>query len=808
MNNRNRLVRTSRLVCLIVAVACSTALAAVSVTEGKWDGAVRAGEPCIVVENPALRLTVLKRGAWIISIVGKRTNEDFVHCNKDVKGAARNGIYDRVNETGSHFSNVASPTHFASREYAIEQRPDGTLQFTCETATLRIVRTLRLDPRLPKMKIHVAYTNVAKETIGGQIVLISQFNFNNAPLSYNHIVAVPQERKVGRLLFQKDVSGDAAAGWYFMADRDSKKALVMTVARDGRVARSYAYRSACVHCIPFSPGVPLKPAQSMDLWQEYYFLSGKRDLDSFTADRLTMPRAECPRLMAALRQELGTAPVKPGTPRKLVLPEVTDENRIEPSPGGRPLATVAVVNGGIYDHPTKLHRDLWTSVGRTLLAVAEVRDFRPDLLIMRGASANGLDREYDLMKKVAALAGVPVTFAPGRTGDVSNLSGFDKTLGPSRWVRTIKDVAFIVDNQALDQSEWFAEQLKKAAGKRIVVIAPGTRWGRHDRETSVNLAMVWINTTCPSFQRVNRWPVLSTQHLRRGNYAVISIFPDYLEVFLKPLGRSLGPRLYLDRDGKSPALGVPPFVKGAPFLKVAHLADTQLALPSRGKTYDGQPLDQENLKRAVAEINELGVDFAVNAGDLVNVGSDEKQWQLYTTLKKPLAAPLYEVLGNHDWDEVTPEGQVITASYGKYVDDPLVYDFEKKGVLVLAAGTKVTSPDDLRARLAKAERAKCTVLLYHYPLADGRVWTPELVDAVKALKPTLGLCGHTHYLCWNRVHGVNEFVGSGLAWTKMGLIEWNGYFIHLFYADRVVSSFKRLGCDDLFFTVTTPYRKR
>ena len=55
---------------------------------------------------------------------------------------------------------------------------------------------------------------------------------------------------------------------------------------------------------------------------------------------------------------------------------------------------------------------------------------------------------------------------------------------------------------------------------------------------------------------------------------------------------------------------------------------------------------------------------------------------------------------------------------------------------------------------------------------------------------------------------MNEFVGPGIAWTKTGDQTWNGFFIHTFFEDKVVSSFKRLGCDDLFFTIVTPYRKK
>ena len=98
-------------------------------------------------------------------------------------------------------------------------------------------------------------------------------------------------------------------------------------------------------------------------------------------------------------------------------------------------------------------------------------------------------------------------------------------------------------------------------------------------------------------------------------------------------------------------------------------------------------------------------------------------------------------------------------------------------------------------------------LAYHAPLAQSWAWGPKLIEAVKELKPSIGLGGHTHYLQWSRPFGVTEFISAGMGWSKMGSRDWTGYFIHVFYKNKVVSSFKRLGCDDLFFTNITSYRK-
>ena len=53
--------------------------AGVKVAEGTWEGKFRTGEATWVVENPALKVTILKKGAWIISIVNKPGGSEFVN---------------------------------------------------------------------------------------------------------------------------------------------------------------------------------------------------------------------------------------------------------------------------------------------------------------------------------------------------------------------------------------------------------------------------------------------------------------------------------------------------------------------------------------------------------------------------------------------------------------------------------------------------------------------------------------------------------------------------------------------------------
>lgn len=781
----------------------------ITISEGKWDGEVRKGEDCIFFENARLKLTILKKGAYIISVADKRDGEEFINCSKAGR-SSEHGIYDRIDETGRHSYRLTDPKHLANHEYEVEQAAPDALRFTCQTDAIRVVRTVKLDPVWPKFRVGVTYTSLSTEAQKLGILLLTQLNLNKAPVSYNQAVVMPGVDTVDRFVTREKghYGANMEAGWWLVADRDSKKSVVLTYTTDGSIEAPYLYRIPMwIHLLPMTPVKIMNKGDSIGLWQEYHFLSGKEDAEALSPESVTVKREEFARLKAALLEELATDPVKPGQPRKVALPEPGPDTGIEPPLGGKPDASVVVIKNAVYDHPTKMDRQTWLGLDRLLQGLAEVKGCGADLMIVSGASANGEQSEFDLTRQATQLTGLKLAYAPNHS-DLKQIDAFEKTLGPKNSVHKVKDVTFIC--YAPKEDEWLRDALAKAEG-RVVVI------GHHappalTSTTNVTLALCWQNTTMPCFARVGNWPVLNVPHLQfpgEVGVAVINIFPDYLDVLVKPLGGSFGPRLYVGNDGKSPALGVPPFITGKPLLKVAHMADTQLNLPSRVNTPGGEPLDQANMKKAIAEINALGVDFAVNAGDLVNVGSSEEQWSLYNALKKPLKAPLYEVLGNHDWDQATIEGEYVTTTYAKFIDDPLTYDIEKNGIFFMVFGTAVTKGDDLRQRRPRAEKAKCTVLLYHDPITTVKGynwWKPDLYEAAHELKPTITMCGHTHRLRWEQKKEFREFIGSALGWTKTGDAEWNGFFLHLFYEDKVVSSYKRLGCDDLFFTVVTPYR--
>ena len=782
----------------------------VTLSETTWKGDVRPGLKSIVMENARLRATIQRNGAYIASVVNKLNGGEFVHCTKANK-CWRNGIYDRIDVNGRHNGNPSVPTHLANHEYLAEPAGPGTLRFTCRTEAVEVVRTIQLHPSLPKMRIEVTYTSLSPELAKMGIILLSQFNLSNAPVSYNQVVVMPGEKKPQRFVAEGGghYGETVKSGWWLAADRESKKSIVMSYPTDGSAESIYLYRVAnWIHLLPFGPVKLMNKGDKLSLWQEYLFLGDQKEAEAIAPADVSVSANEFKRLKAALIEELSTPPVKAGQPRTVKLPEVPENSEIEPPPEGKPEASVIFLRNAVYDHHSQLDRRTWHSLDQTLAALAEIRESQAGLLVVSGASYNGLEREFRLVHEAAELSGKEIAY--GTNGaDAKDAEAFEKTLGPRNWARKIRDVTLI--HFTPGETEWLEQAIAKAAGSRIVVMGDRVPTGLAAK-TKVNLAILPLPTSMPSFERVGNWPVLSVPRVQDyPSFAVVNIFPDHLDVFIKPLGRTFGPRLYLDREGKSPTLGVPSFVQGEPVLKVAHMGDTQLNVPSRVKTADGQPLDQHNMKLAITEMNALGVDFAVNAGDLVNRGADEEQWKLYLELKKPLKMPLYEVLGNHDWNETTPEGRTIATNYEKYCDDPLIYDFEKNGVFFMVFGTAVSKGADLRQRLAKARRARCTVLLYHDPISTVKGynwWTKDLYDAAHELQPTISLAGHTHRLQWNQSSPMREFVSSAIAWTKTGDPKWNGFFVHSFFEDRVVSAYKRFGCDDLFFTVVTPYREK
>ena len=135
---------------------------AVRITEGTWQGEVRNGEQCVFLENARLKLTILKKGAYLISVVDKRTGEDFINC-LNANRSSEHGIYDRIDDQGRHSYRLTDPAHLVNREYEMHDSAPDELKFTCAATAVHVTRTIKLHGPKPKLTVGVSYRSLSPE---------------------------------------------------------------------------------------------------------------------------------------------------------------------------------------------------------------------------------------------------------------------------------------------------------------------------------------------------------------------------------------------------------------------------------------------------------------------------------------------------------------------------------------------------------------------------------------------------------------------------------------------------------------------
>jgi len=150
--------------------------------------------------------------------------------------------------------------------------------------------------------------------------------------------------------------------------------------------------------------------------------------------------------------------------------------------------------------------------------------------------------------------------------------------------------------------------------------------------------------------------------------------------------------------------------------KFAHVCDTQLGM-------GGYEHDLATFEQAVLQINNLGVDFAVICGDLVN-NADDKSFADFKRIKSQLKIPCYVVPGNHDVgnkptiEKLKQYREVIGKDY---------FSFDHKGYVFIGVNTSLwkapvegeTEQQDawLDTVLARATDDSSPVFVFgHYPL--------------------------------------------------------------------------------------------
>jgi predicted MPP superfamily phosphohydrolase len=172
-----------------------------------------------------------------------------------------------------------------------------------------------------------------------------------------------------------------------------------------------------------------------------------------------------------------------------------------------------------------------------------------------------------------------------------------------------------------------------------------------------------------------------------------------------------------------PVRGLPPELDG---LRIAHLSDFHLGVPSRGV---------RAVERAVAWVEERKPDLVCVTGDLLSRGRAERR---LNELLGQLGQEPYVVLGNHDFaisrDPFSEPVQLGKLEHGKLLTDTAV-EVELRGKRVELAGVDPRSWLAHRSSGFRPSTADLRILLCHFPRA---------LDFVDEGRWDLILAGHLH----------------------------------------------------------------
>lgn len=200
------------------------------------------------------------------------------------------------------------------------------------------------------------------------------------------------------------------------------------------------------------------------------------------------------------------------------------------------------------------------------------------------------------------------------------------------------------------------------------------------------------------------------------------------------------------------------------FFFFATFAQTPFKFAQITDTHIGGHSGEEDLRRTVADINQLkDIDFVILSGDVTEFGSDE-ELQLAKSILNGLNKPLYIVPGNHDsnWSE-------SGANSFRKIFGGETFFFEHKGYQFV--GT--TSGPNMRMSPGQIPRENLVwidsifkanpdvnvplISINHYPLDSSLNNWYELVDRLQDRNIQFALCGHGHsnkLYDWDGIPGV------------------------------------------------------
>ena len=243
---------------------------------------------------------------------------------------------------------------------------------------------------------------------------------------------------------------------------------------------------------------------------------------------------------------------------------------------------------------------------------------------------------------------------------------------------------------------------------------------------------------------------------------------------------TLGTHHVLRLDGLAPgrayryrvlvaAPGLPPATSEAAF-HTPPTAAHPLRFVIAGDTRSGHDIHQQLVARIAAE----DPDLVLMTGDLVNMGSDEAEWQRFFEIEQPLMSrvALYSALGNHDhWR--SPEGtRRFTALFDR-PPGPTWWSFDVAGVhFVLLDSDNYRDPaqvdwlrDDLAAAARRRPRA-IFVCAHHGAFSaalhgDNPDAIRDYVPLLEAAHVTLLVSGHDHDYERGRQGSLSYLVSGG-----------------------------------------------
>ena len=211
-------------------------------------------------------------------------------------------------------------------------------------------------------------------------------------------------------------------------------------------------------------------------------------------------------------------------------------------------------------------------------------------------------------------------------------------------------------------------------------------------------------------------------------------------------------------------------------------------------THIGSPTAEEDLRRTVADINELeDIDFIILTGDITEMGTNE-ELSVAKNILSGLKKSFYIVPGNHDtgWSESGGVRFIKEFGYDKFTFDHNGYRF-----IGCASGPYVRMSDGhiprdatvwLDSLLKATPKDMPIIFANHYPLDNSLDNWYEATDRLKKHNIQYAICGHGHTNRAYNFEGIEATMGRSNLRAKDSI---GGYNIVSMTKDSVFFQIKK-----------------